>query len=372
MLVGPLRVCYVVNAVDQTVAEVDIAVALQNNTDVEVDVLAWFTADDFYGDDAVTVIDLEAPDTKTGIDRRTLQEVTELFDEYDLVQANHNHSGSIAKVIARAKGIPVVSREGNTRDGFTRLGRVANGLTNPLADRVVCNSEAVFRSFTRWERALLRDDRVEFIPNGVDPEQMDREQSTEWSVFDRTAVDPESVLIGSAGTLDRQKNHETLIRAVADAKQGDRQIELVIAGDGPRRAELASLVDSLGMEDDIHFLGYVERPIVYKLLSEIDIYAMPSRWEGFSVAALEALGSGLPCIFSSIPPFQLPYSDVALFHPVADSERLSEHIVRLYENEELRTTLGQKGLELIERKYTVTRVAEQYHDLYQTVVSASE
>ena len=360
-----------VNAVDQTVAEVDIAVALQNSTDVQVDVLAWFSADGFYGDEDVTVIDLGAPDTKTGIDRETVRKVARLFEKYDLIQANHNHSGSISKVIARAKGIPIVSREGNTRDGFTRLGRIANGLTNPLADRVVCNSEAVFNSFTRWERALLPDEKVEFIPNGVNPDQMAQERATEWSVFDDTTVSPESTLIGSVGTLDQQKNHDILIEAVASARKSNHEVELIIAGDGPQRDKLASLVSTHGVEGAVHFLGYVERPVVYKLLSEIDIYAMPSLWEGFSVAALEALGSGLPCVFSSIPPFQIPYEDVALFHPPTDSGQLAERIVLLCEDDELRTTLSTKGKQLVKSKYTVSKVAEQYYDLYQTVITAT-
>lgn len=362
------HVCFVVNAVGQTSVPADIAVGLARHTDVEVDLLAWFSNEPFDGDDEVGVTRVDAPDSVLGIDGETYRATRDRLGEYDLVQAHHNHSGSFAKVLARLEGVPVVSREGNTRDGFTRKGRIANGVTNPLADRVVCNSRAVYESFRRWERLLLPPSKIDLIPNGVDFERLADGRNLEWSVARTASVDPEAVLVATAGMLTEQKDHDTLIRAIGEANGGAVPIELVIAGDGPREHELKRVVQAIGLSDRVHFLGRLERLQVYEMMHEADVYAMPSKWEGFSAAAVEALGTATACVFSDIPPFRHPYDGVALFHPVGDHETLAERLVELATDPEKREDLGERGRELVRERYTMERVATAYSDLYDAIL----
>lgn len=369
MTVTGTRVCYVVNAVSETSVPADIALALETYTDVGVDILAWFNAESFEGEDRIGVTCLDAPDTTVGTDLGTVRRAASILSEYDVVQAHHNHSGSFAKAIAKYVGVPSVSREGNMRAGFTRLGRVANGLTNPLADRVVCNSHAVYDSFRPWENAILPEDRVVFIPNGVDFDRIDAGRSLEWSARDSAGIDDESVVVGTAGLLTEQKDHATLIRAIetVNERSGPR-IELLIAGDGPEGDSLRALVDDCGVSESVHFLGYLDRTRVYKMLSEIDIYAMPSLWEGFSAAAVEGIALGNPAVFSTIPPFTEPYGDIARFHPVGDAAALADHLLTLASEPATRDRLAEAGRELVEKRYKIERVAKRYRDLYRELL----
>lgn len=365
-LMGPVRVCFVVNAVDQTVAEVDIAVALQRYTDAEVTVMAWFYADDFYGDEFVDVVDLAAPNTRTGIDYRTLSTANDVISDVDIVQTTHNHAGTYAKLLARYHGIPSVSREGNTRDGFPMLGLVANGLTNPLADRVICNSRAVHESFRRWETLLLDTDAVEYIPNGVDIDAIDSATEIAWTVAD--VIDAEhDTLVGTTGSLTEQKNQSTLIRGVARARERGADTGLVIVGDGPCRAELTATARDEGISDSVHFLGRLDREQVYCVLHEIDIYSMPSLWEGFSMAAVEAAASGTACVFSDIDPFVEPYEDIAMFHGPTDVDALADILYRLSTNPDKRRQMGDAAREAVENRYTLEAVARQYWDVYEAI-----
>jgi glycosyltransferase involved in cell wall biosynthesis len=364
-----LRGCFVVNAVDETSVPADIATALVAHTDVEVSMLAWFDAGGFAGDDRIEVTCLDAPATATGLDGATYRAAREAIASADVVQAHHNHSGSIAKVIARLEGVPCVSREGNQRRGFTRKGLIANGLTNPLAARVVPNSRAVYESFRPWERALLSEKKITVIPNGVDFDRLAAAADDDWDVHEESGADRSSVLVGTAGLLTEQKNHETLVRAVAEARdRASEPIELVVAGDGPRRERIESLARSLGVADAVHLLGYRDRSEVYAMLSKIDVYAMPSRWEGFSAAAVEAMGSGLPCVFSEIDPFTIPYGDVALFHPVEDATALADHLCDLADDPDRRRRLGAAGASLARETYDIESVAARYRALYEEIV----
>lgn len=80
--------------------------------------------------------------TPSGGKSHSYQQVNDIFAEDDLMQAHQMHPGSFAKVISRRIGVPSVSRESNLRCGFSRRGRIANGLIHPLLRFVVCNSQA--------------------------------------------------------------------------------------------------------------------------------------------------------------------------------------------------------------------------------------
>jgi phosphatidylinositol alpha-1,6-mannosyltransferase len=170
--------------------------------------------------------------------------------------------------------------------------------------------------------------------------------------------------------MDRQKDQATLIRAVSAANMSSPiPIEVVLAGDGPLEDQLRKLAHETGESSSIHFLGRLSRDEVYAMLSEIDVYAMPSLWEGFSAAALEALASGTPAVFSDIPPFRLPYGDVAMYHPPGDHAELADRTVELATCDEQRRKLGEAGRNLVTAKYTVERIVEMYADIYETLAN---
>lgn len=364
-----LNCCYVVNSVGETSVPADIATALTRRTEIDVDILAWFSASDFEGSDIVDVTEIQAPNTSLGIDLRTYRKATRHLQGYDIIQAHHNHSGSFAKVIAKTLGIPVVSREGNTRNGFTRKGRILNGLTNSLADRIVPVSQAVYDSFTFYERLLVDDDDVCVINNGVDFSRIERKRDNGWSLSECSNVGEESILVGNASLLTEQKAIDILISALADANEASEvPLELVIAGDGSRRDGLERQVRNLGLGDSVHFLGLIDRSRVHQLMREIDIYAMPSRWEGFSAAAVEALGIGNACIFSDIAPFTQPFGEVAKFHPVDDSNSLAQLLVEFAECDSLRQDYATKARNYVRTHHSMERVVSDYQEVYDSLI----
>jgi glycosyltransferase involved in cell wall biosynthesis len=362
-----LDICYVVNSVSETSVPATLGTALVEYENIDVDILAWFEAEPFNKQETIDVDCLEAG-SLVGLSPKTYRSARKKLRGYDLIQVHTNHSGSLAKVIGSQLDIPLVSREGNTRDGFTRKGRIANGVTNAFADRIVPNSQAVYDSFRRWERLLIDDERVEIIPNGVDLDQIDTARAEGSDVRGQFAIPNDAIVVGTAAVISQQKALSILIKGLHRANtQTDENLHAVIAGDGPQRSEVEALVSKLGLEDRIHFPGMIERNSVYQLLAEVDIYAMPSRWEGFSMAAVEALGSETPCLFSDIGPFVQPYRNVARFHSVDDIEEFAEQLIELAEDSDLREMYAQSGRKLVEKRYTLEEIANRYSDLYKEI-----
>ncbi|WP_241244073.1 MULTISPECIES: glycosyltransferase family 4 protein [Haloarcula] len=361
-----LDICFVVNAVGEGSIPAEIATAVTRHTDHTVDILTWFDSGPFAGEELLDVRSLDAPDSALGIDPATYRRATDILSEYDLIQAHHNHSGAFAKVIARRVDVPVVSREGNTRDGFTRKGRIANGVTNPLASRVVCISDSVYQSFTLWERAILPKRRVRRIPNGV---HMDRIDETAPALPDDITPSDNAFLVGNAAMLYEQKAQDTLIRAVAQLnRRTDRPVELVICGDGPERPRLESLAETLGITSRVYFAGLVERRAVYAMAKAVDAFAMPSRWEGFCSAVAEALAAETATVLSNIETFRELYDGATLYHEVDNVDGLTGCLEVLLSDESRREALAQTGRNLVEKKYTIRTVAQQYSALYDDIV----
>lgn len=104
------------------------------------------------------------------------------------------------------------------------------------------------------------------------------------------------ILMLSVGELNKNKNHEVMLRAMAEL--GDKRIKYVVAGRGALAEYLNGLASNLGIADQVQLLGF--RTDVMVLLKAADVFVHPSFREGLSVAVMEAMASGLPVICSRI------------------------------------------------------------------------
>ena len=236
-----IRVCHVTNSVGPMTGPANHAVALTKYTNTQAGILAWFQSDSFSGEEYLKTMCLNAPNTAIGIDSRTLKRAKDFLNKFDIIHAHHPHSGTFSKLIAWNLGKSIVSTEGSSHQKFTRKGRIANGLTNLLADRVTCVSNTVCGTFSKWEKLLLQNCNLETIYTGVDLEFIDGTNPSYWPGKDK--IQNDSIVIGNAGRLGPPKAQDTLIRAIARVNESsDRSIELVIAGEGELRPNLEAIV----------------------------------------------------------------------------------------------------------------------------------
>lgn len=139
--------------------------------------------------------------------------------------------------------------------------------------------------------------RIEYVPGvGIDIEkyqnvQIDREKKRK-----ELGVNPKDIVLLSVGELNKNKNHEVVIRALAKLHRSN--VKYLLAGQGGLKEYLESLAKDLGLEKQIIFLGF--RKDIAEIYKVSDIFVFPSKREGLSVALMEALANGLPCIVSNI------------------------------------------------------------------------
>jgi capsular polysaccharide biosynthesis glycosyltransferase len=138
---------------------------------------------------------------------------------------------------------------------------------------------------------------VKYLPGvGIDIDKfqiktVDKEQKRK-----ELGVDLQDYLVFSAGELNSNKNHATVIKAIAQIKEF--RIKYLIAGEGILKGELQKLIQSLEVCDKVSLLGF--RKDIKEIYEVSDVYALPSIREGLNVSVMEAMASGLPCIVSNI------------------------------------------------------------------------
>ena len=102
----------------------------------------------------------------------------------------------------------------------------------------------------------------------------------------------------AAGRLQIQKDYPTLIHAFAQVRK-TRAVRLVILGEGPKRSMLESLVEKLGLEQDVSLPGFVMNPYAY--MAQAALFVLSSRWEGLPTVLIEALCCGTPVVSTDCP-----------------------------------------------------------------------
>lgn len=150
-----------------------------------------------------------------------------------------------------------------------------------------------------YERAkkFFKASKVMYVPGvGIDVDKFSKIKIDRKSKRTELALPQDAFVVLSVGELNKNKNHETIIRAVA--KLNNPKIHYVICGQGSLKNYLEDLIKKLGLEMQVHLLGF--REDIAEIYKASDLFAFPSYREGLSVALMEAMASGLPVVCSDI------------------------------------------------------------------------
>lgn len=165
----------------------------------------------------------------------------------------------------------------------------------PRAAGVIGVSQGVSEDIRR--AAGLKREKVHTIYNPILTEDFYRKAAAPvddpWFVPDR-----DWLTVVTVGRLTAQKDHDTLLRAIAQVKQ-ERPVRLVVLGQGERRAELEALAQELDIGEIVEFAGFDPNP--YRYIAAADVFALSSRWEGFGNVLVEALACGTKVVSTDCP-----------------------------------------------------------------------
>jgi glycosyltransferase involved in cell wall biosynthesis len=153
------------------------------------------------------------------------------------------------------------------------------------------------------------------------------------------------------GRLARQKGVDVLLQAWGEVVRGNSDSQLLILGGGePEDVSLyRRMAKDLRLEGNVTFAGFVGDEKLVRLLNSSKLFVFPSRKEGFAQAVSQAMGCGLCCILSDIPPLKEVYGEAAVFFPVDQPAALAERIITMLRAEDERVMFSERARQLAEK-----------------------
>jgi glycosyltransferase involved in cell wall biosynthesis len=171
------------------------------------------------------------------------------------------------------------------------------------------------------------------------------------------------LVVGSVGRLDRQKGLDVLLRALVDVPEA----RLVVVGDGDERGSLESLTADLGLSERVHFAGWSDDP--RRALTSFDIFVLPSRFEGFPLAIVEAMLARLPVVATDVGSVREAVADgeTGLLVPPEEPKALAMALRALLDDANRRAVLGERGRERA-LEFSPAAMARAYERVYQEIL----
>jgi glycosyltransferase involved in cell wall biosynthesis len=284
-----------------------------------------------------------------------------------IVRTHQYHANLYGRLAARLAGTPcVVASVHNvyTRDRKPHR-RLMNRLLAGWSDRIVAVSGSVREDVIKYDG--VPGGKVTVIHNGVDIESFRNARGE--GVREELGCGPETTVVGTVGRLTEQKGQGYLLEAAASLMKR-YPFRLLVVGDGPLLDELRRMASSLGIAGEVTFTGM--RRDIPALLAAMDVFVLPSLWEGMPNALLEAMAARRPVIATDIPPFREVISSPkhGVLVPPGDTGALAGALAGLLADKPQRMKIGSRAGEKAAASYNIKSSVNTYTDLFDSILKS--
>lgn len=307
-------------------------------------------------------------------DWHCLQALTRIIRDWR-PQIVHGHSakgGFLARLAARRvagcrtvynpHGFPFQMRTSPLKHQlYVGLERYAGRYTDALV--AACESQKTLA----LQYGLLPAERISVIPNGIEAAEfslaIDRE-----ALRRELGVPVEARLVGTVAALSPQKGVEYLVRAAAAVRRERPEVHFLIVGEGVLRGSLQRLAKALGTAEGVHFPG--ARGDVPQVLAALDLFVLPSLWEGLPYVLLEAGAAGLPVLATDIPGNHdvIKAEETGYLAKPADALDLAVKLFEALDDPALADRAAALQ-QLVRTEYTLERMVGGHAALYEKLVA---
>lgn len=273
------------------------------------------------------------------------------------------HANVLGRIAGRLSGVPfIISSIRNENYGGV-FRDIIMRLTSSFDTFTMTNSKIVAQKLA--DRKMVSGNEVKVIPNAIDVNRFGNISQDEVKrIRTDLGISKSTFTWLTVGRLEQQKGYPTLLRACAKVATNTERLRLLIVGRGQMESELRRMVEELGIERYVNFLGL--RLDVPELLSISDAFVLGSVWEGLPNAVAEASAAAKPIVCTNvggIPELVLD-GRTGFLVPPRDSEALATAMLRVMQMPKtLRTRMGERGREYITNNYASEKVLNQWERL---------
>ena len=286
------------------------------------------------------------------------------------ITAIHAHEFAMnvrGALLGRYLGVPVVATvHGRGYYAEKWIRRQAYRLVSRSAN-LIAVSEDIRRHLI--SRCGIKSHRVSLILNGVDIDHFKPDEEKRRVFRNLFDVSDDHMLLGCIGSYYPVKGHYYLIEAMKGLTAIDRNVKLVLAGQGPLREELHRQAAERGLKDSVVIAGYIED--IPGLLSALDIFVMPSLSEGLPLALLEAAASKRSILATNVGgiPEIVTHMESGWLVPPGNIEALTDALVTL-RDPQMRLKMASRVYAKVKKSWSLQHTADRYLNLLLPELSA--
>ena len=272
--------------------------------------------------------------------------------------------GRFAAMLAR---VPiVVGSEVNIYERKQPLHRMAERWLMRHTDAVVASAGSV-RDFY-IDQIGADPDKVVVIYNAVDWSQLNATM-TRAELRAEVGIPMDAPTAGIIARLTEQKAHKVLLDALVSRPELS-SMHVIAVGDGDLRDELRGRAERLGLSGRVHFVG--ARRDLGNILGAVDMFVMPSLWEGLPLSLVLAMGAGLPVVASRVAGIPEVVQDglSGLLVDPGSVSQLADAMARLVLDDQLRVRLGRESQAFVRPRFGVDGYIAQTTALYERLLTA--
>ena len=271
------------------------------------------------------------------------------------------HSNVLGRIVGRLTGVPRIIGSERTIGQARYWGRLLTKLTNPLTDAVEVNSQT--GAIAIEDNLGVPREKIELIRSGVNLDEYSKPTDGA-EIRTDLALNQNQHLVLYVGRLRRVKGVEFGLRAFALAKDKRPNLYMALAGEGEQLYNLQNLVDALGINNHVKFLGV--RNDLPDLLAAADSILMPSLNEGFPRTAIEAMAAGKPIVATRVggTPEAIIDGKTGILVPAKDIRAMAKALISLIDDPLLRDRLGTAGAELARENYSINNYVSRLDEVY--------
>ncbi len=275
------------------------------------------------------------------------------------------HANILGRVLGRLLGIPIIVSSQRSVDHWRKKYHVLlDRWTSRYCDLIISNSQAGKERLEQIEK--ISPQKIEVVYNGLDFSEIPKINEIKSSKKEMDFEDKK--VIGMVANFRGMKGHACFIEMTEFLLKERSDLHFIFVGEGCEKVQYEEQVQKRGIALHFHFLGRVS--LIYEALNLMDIFVLPSEWEGFPVSILEAMAWGIPVIATNVGgvPEIVEHEKTGFLIPPKNPLALNHAILEILKNDTLREKLIQNAQRRVKEQFTQEKMVLKTKSLYEYLV----